>query len=173
MPLKRPLPPLLLPIAVVACGPQPADVVVHLPGPQTAPAIADPAPSGGPATEPPDRAASIAWETDDAAARERAKARGVPLLVFVTADWSAPDARMDRETWSDPRVIRRARSFVALRLDVSKADANAQVDADRYDVQRVPSTVILDELGHEITRIDGYARPEDVLSAMSRVLPGN
>ena len=91
----------------------------------------------------------------------------------MTADWSAPDARMERETWSDPRVIQRARSFVALRLDVSKADANAQADADRYDVQRVPSVVILDELGHEITRIEGYAHPENVLSAMDRTMPGN
>lgn len=116
---------------------------------------------------------AIAWETSDAAARARAKTRGAPLMVFLYADWAAPALRMDRATWTDAAVIRRARSFIALRLDVSEADANAQVDADRYDLRTMPSIVFLDARGTEITRLEGYAGPEEVLAAMGKVLPDN
>jgi thiol:disulfide interchange protein len=164
---------LLQSILLAACGPPRADATVHVPGVQTTPSVTDVVPSGEPSVTAPAPAAPIAWESSHAAARERAKTRAAPLLVFVFAEWATAAVRMDRTTWVDPRVVQHARSFVALRLDVSKADANAQVEADAYDVVTMPSTVLLDELGHEITRVEGYAGPDDMLAVMRRVVPGH
>jgi thiol:disulfide interchange protein len=162
--------PLLL---LAACGPSPSDATVHVAGAQAPPSIVEAASSGEPALGPSAPSAPIPWESSDAVARERAKLRGAPLLVFVFADWATAAVRMERTTFADPRVIQRARSFVALRLDVSKADANAQVEADGYDLRTMPSIVLLDHFGHEITRVEGYAGPDDVLGAMRLVLPDN
>lgn len=175
--MKR-LPPLLLvPLLstafLAACGPPPADAIVHVPGAQHALAHAPVTPSSEPAEAPPEPAGAIAWETSASVARERAKIRGAPLLVFVFAEWATAAVQMERTTWADPRVIRRARPFIALRLDVSAADANAQVSADVHDLRAIPAVVILDELGHEITRIEGHAGPDEVLAAMRRAMPGD
>lgn len=158
-------------LVLAACGPPRTDVVVHLPGAQRTPALVEVAPSTEPAPEPPAPAATIAWETSDDVARERAKTRGAPLLVFAFASWATAAVRMDRTTWADARVVQRARPFIALRLDVSEADANAQVGADGYDLRTIPSVVLLDEHGHEITRLEGYVGSDEVLAAMGRVMP--
>jgi thiol:disulfide interchange protein len=172
--LKRrfsPLLPVLFIAVLAACGPAPADAVVLLPGTQNGPALVPVAPSAEPAQERPAHVGAIAWETSDSVARERAKTRGAPLLVFVFAAWSTAALRTERTTLADPRVIRKARTFVALRLDVTEADANAQAAADGYELRTRPSIVLLDHLGHEITRLEGYAGPDDVLAAMRQVLP--
>lgn len=156
---------------VTACGPSSSAIVpvVDVPGASPPPSsIHTPA---APATEPAPtkETGAIAWETSEVQARKRAKARGLPILVFLCAEWATPSVRMDRTTWSDPRVVARARSFVMLRLDVTGADANAQADADRFDLQRMPSTVILDENGREAVRFEGLAGPDEVLAAMNGI----
>jgi len=145
---------------------------VEVPGGEPAPAAIEVAPSGEPAADVRKKASAITWETSEVVARNRAKARKKPLVVFLYAAWATPAVRMDRTTWSDPRIIERAQSFVALRLDVTNADANAQADADRFDLSMMPSTVILDFEGRELTRLDGYSGPDEMLAAMSRVDTG-
>jgi thioredoxin:protein disulfide reductase len=105
-------------------------------------------------------------------ARERARARGAPMIVFAFAEWATAAVRMERATWADPRVLRAARSFVALRLDVTAADATAQVGADDLALNVIPTVVLLDELGHEIARVEGYAGPDEALALMGRAAPG-
>lgn len=78
---------------------------------------------------------------------------------------------MDRVTWSDARLLDRASSFVALRLDVSGADAQAQADADRYDIRTMPSTLIFDPDGDEVGRLEGFASADDVLGVLDTIHP--
>lgn len=90
--------------------------------------------------------------------------------MFVFAEWATAAVRMDRTIWNDPRVVVRARSFIALRLDVTSADVNEQTSADALDVKSVPSVLFFDDLGHEIGRIDGAASADEVLAAMDQAL---
>jgi thiol:disulfide interchange protein DsbD len=167
----------LLPAAITAaaCGPPPADAVVNVPGAATAPALAEVAPSASISAEPCPAApaAAIAWETSESVARERAKARGAPLLVFFFASWDATGVRMDRLTWKDPQVIKSAGSFVPLRIDFTETDANSELDADRFGVTAVPTTLLLDDAGNELERIVGFVEPRGILAAMARVTPGH
>jgi thiol:disulfide interchange protein len=130
------------------------------------PAAAETAETAPPAAKKPGK---IAWETSETTARKRANAREMPLLVFLCAAWATPSVQMDRVTWADPRVVERARSFVMLRLDLTNADANAQADADIFDLQVMPSTVIVDPNGTVVVTLAGLAGPDEVLSAMNRL----
>lgn len=116
---------------------------------------------------------AIAWQTSELEARHRAKARELPL-AFLFAEWAVPAVRMDRDTWTDPRIVARSRGFVALRLDVSDADANAQAEADHFDSKTMPSTILLDDAGRELGRLEGFASADDVLAALARAdVPGD
>jgi len=56
---------------------------------------------------------------------------------------------MDNEVFSDSRVRSLlAKSFVPVRIDSAQ---NAQV-FNQYDVQYIPTLIILDKDGHELTR---------------------
>jgi len=155
----------------IGCGPATTGSVpvVDVPGMSQPPTTIEAAPSAEATPAPPKKPSVLTWETSETAARARAKTRKMPLVVFLYAEWAAPAVRMDRTTWSDPRVLERVQSFVPLRLDVTNADANAQAEADRFDLSMMPSIVILDFGGRELARIDGFAGPDEVLAAMAGV----
>jgi thiol:disulfide interchange protein len=112
----------------------------------------------------------IAWEAEERDARERARRRGLPLLIYVRADWSATALEMERKAWADPRVAEVSRRFVALKLDVSSAEGNAELYAQRYGIERIPSTLIVDIDGRTLAILAGPTSPFVLLSAMRRAL---
>lgn len=156
-------------IAVVAsgCFAPPKDPVVVVPGGAAPPALIETLPTAEPTDAPPKKLTAIPWETSEERARARARQRDLPLVVFLFAEWATPAAQMDRVTWADPRILERAASFVALRLDVSDADANAQAAADRFDLGMMPSTLIFDATGTEVARLQGFATADDVLEVLA------
>jgi thiol:disulfide interchange protein DsbD len=110
----------------------------------------------------------IVWETSEPAARDRARRAGLPLLVWVRADWDAAGLEMERTTWLDPKVREAARPFVALRLDVSAAEGDAQRYAERYEVSQLPMIVLFDARGQRAAALLGYQNPERVVDALHR-----
>lgn len=157
-------------LSSLGCGGDASNVipVVAVAGSSEPPAILTPPPAT--AIAPADKAVptAIAWQVSEVDARSRAKARRLPLVVFLFATWAVPAVRMDRVTWADPRVLARSLGFVALRLDVSEADANAQAQADHFDLRTMPSTILLDDGGREIARLEGFADADAVLAALDR-----
>jgi thiol:disulfide interchange protein len=109
-----------------------------------------------PATSKPAPGA-IAWETSEIEARARAKKRGLPLLIFACASWSAACTAMEREVWTDPHVVALAPRFVWLKVDLTDTEGDAELVAQRLGVAGVPMTMVLDPDG---TRI--YAEPQFV-----------
>jgi thiol:disulfide interchange protein DsbD len=125
--------------------------------------------SPAPSTPAPRRAAGpIAWETSEPAARDRARRARLPLLVWLEATWAAPALEMERKTWTDPRVQDAARPFVALRLDLSAAEGDAERYAERYKVDGVPSTILFDAQGRRVATLYGYQDPETIVAALAR-----
>jgi thiol:disulfide interchange protein DsbD len=104
-------------------------------------------------------AGAIAWETSEREARERARRGGLPLLVFARASWSAGSLEMERKAWVDPRVVAAARRFVALRLDLTDAEGDAELHAQRYDLTAVPMTVLFDARGRKVAARAGWIEP--------------
>jgi thiol:disulfide interchange protein len=100
---------------------------------------------------------AIVWETSEVDARARAKKRGLPLLIFACAAWSAACHAMERDVWTDPRVVALAPRFVWLKIDLTDTEGDAELVAQRLGVAGVPMTMVVDSDG---TRT--YAEPQFV-----------
>jgi hypothetical protein len=180
-PRKRPRrpaapPPLILAaaLAVVApsgCAPQApppaAPVVAIASGDPPPPAAAPPLP-GAPAKAAP--APPLAWERDEPAARARARREGRPLIVYLRADWSAGSLSMDREVWSDARVLAEARAFVPLWLDLTRAEGDAELYAQRYGATAIPALALFDPEGRAAARLLGAQGAPAVVAALRAVI---
>ncbi|MFO0587815.1 MAG: thioredoxin family protein [Polyangiaceae bacterium] len=168
MKIAAPLHLLIASTLAVGCGASAADAVpvVAVAGSTDGPREVTPSDAATSGPKELAVATKIPWMTSEEEARTKAKARHLPLVVFLCADWAVPAMRMDREVWTDPRILRRVSDFVALRLDVTEADANAQAQADHFDLQTMPSTIFLDDSGAEVARLEGFADVERVLKAL-------
>ncbi len=158
-------------LLLAGCSAPAQEPVVVISGATPSPTFVEATPTGEPAAAPAKKPTAITWQTSEARARALAKSRGLALVVFLFAAWATPAVSMDRVTWADARLVERSSSFVALRLDVSEADAQAQADADRFDLRTMPSTLIFDPDGAEVGRLEGFAGAADVLRVLDTIAP--
>ncbi|HZN59510.1 MAG TPA: thioredoxin fold domain-containing protein [Planctomycetota bacterium] len=101
--------------------------------------------------------AGIPWEKSFEAARAAAAVNEKPLLVDFGAEWCGFCKKLDRETFTDDRVIRLVReSFVAVKVDVDKSPELGK----KYEIQGLPTLVFLAPTGEALARLEGY-RPAD------------
>lgn len=113
-------------------------------------------------------AAAIPWTDDVDAAFRIASERHVPVVVDVWAVWCVPCKRMDDETYRDPAVVEAARGVVPL-----KVDADAQpIFVERYQSEKYPEVLFLDEVGREIGRATGFQDAPALLPALRRAAEG-
>ncbi len=177
---------ILLSLALVAsgmsCGTAPgvtspgasaASDLLVIPVDDSAPSLASVASASAPSSSPrsPPRTTAIAWLTSERDARDRARQQNVPLLVYVRASWAAPCIAMERDAWIDPRVVAAARRFVPLQLDVTDADENAELYAQRYGVDRLPEILVVDPAGRTLAT-SGARTSADSLAAFLRDVGG-
>jgi thiol:disulfide interchange protein len=108
----------------------------------------------------------IVWETSEPAARERAQRAGMPMIVWARAEWAAAALEMERTAWAAPAVIEAARPFVALRLDLSAAEGDAERYAERYQIAAMPTTVLFDGRGRRVAVLAGYQDPSTLAAAL-------
>ncbi|APR77829.1 Cytochrome c-type biogenesis protein DsbD [Minicystis rosea] len=153
-------------VVIAACGPPAATVEIAAVGsakpaapPSASPVIARPAPAAA--------KKEIAWISSEREARERARRLGMPFLVWVRADWDAAGLEMERKSWTDARVVQAASSFVALRLDVSEAEGDAELLAQQYGVDMMPMTILFDASGRKVTVLRGYTDAAALAAALS------
>lgn len=110
----------------------------------------------------------VRWELSEPDARARARRERLPMLVYFRADWAVASVQMDREVWTDARVIRASNAFVALKIDVTRAEGDAELYAERYGAPVVPSIVFLDADGRRVGVVSGSTGAGEVLEAMAR-----
>ncbi|MDI3288841.1 thioredoxin family protein [Polyangium sp. 15x6] len=140
--------------------------VVAIPG--DAPAVVAVGDAGQSETTTSSRPRPLVWETDETRARARAAREGLPLLVFLSADWSAASIAMAREVWSDPRILLQRTPIVALRLDLSADTPDTELRFAHYGLRTLPTTIVFDAQGHEAARLSGLCTVEEVLAAIGR-----
>lgn len=108
------------------------------------------------------------WETDVRDARMRAKKDQLPLVVYLRADWSAAALEMDRNVWSDPRILIGPHLVVPVRIDVTDGP-DAELWAEEFRVQALPATIFFDAEGRETMRFEGARSAEEVLAALRQI----
>ena len=118
-----------------------------------------------PASTPAPTVATLSWPTNYAAAVSQAKAEHKKILLYFTgSDWCVNCFRLDDEVFSKPAFADYARDhLVQVELDfpIHKElpdDLTKQNEAlqEKYQVENLPTLVLLDADEHELAWIQGY-----------------
>ncbi len=95
-----------------------------------------------------------------------------PVFIDFYADWCAPCKQLDRDTFSDDRVVEKARQFHMLKVDCTKPDELTSKFMETFQVTGMPTLVFLSKSGvvqQELREI-GFIGPQEFLSSMDKAL---
>ncbi len=106
------------------------------------------------------------WHTSVEQAALESQRNGKKILVYVGAE-SCPYCRMmERDTWTDERLVKTlSAEFVLLKLS---AEDDPEL-IDRLRVKSFPTTLFYSKERKLIARMQGYARPSDLFDAISEL----
>ena len=110
----------------------------------------------------------VVWESDMPAALERARNEGKPVLVNFYADWCVWCKRLESTTLRDAKVASILQNkMVPLSLNV---EGDGKELSNEYQVDGLPTIIVLDASGREIGRIPGYMPPDSFLKRVEGFL---
>lgn len=113
---------------------------------------------------------SIKWEhyNENTVVKDFSAKKGA--IIDFYADWCIPCKELDASTFSDAKVIEYSKDFYSYKADLTKSAA-PEVEALRkkYNIQGVPTIIILDSKGNEIKRSEGFINAETFLSYLKLV----
>jgi thiol:disulfide interchange protein len=76
---------------------------------------------------------------------------------------------MDHSTFADPAVVEEAKRFVRMRADLTAQDAKNTALMARFQIQGVPTTVLIDSSGKIRNQKVGYIGAKEMLDNLRRV----
>jgi thiol:disulfide interchange protein DsbD len=106
----------------------------------------------------------IRWLTELPPGLAKAKESGRPVMVDFYADWCGPCKMLDKQTYSDDRVAAASTNWVMVRIDVDRNQALASY----YNVQSIPTIMVLNAEGKEIRREVGFIGVGPMLTLMEK-----
>ncbi len=101
---------------------------------------------------------AIKWEKKFDEALKKAQRAGKPLVVDFWAEWCGWCHRLDRTTYADPAVVRRAQEFVAVKVNTEGSRRELEVSA-KYGVRSLPTILFLSPQGRQLFRVNGFQGP--------------
>jgi len=102
---------------------------------------------------------AIKWEKKFDEAVKKARHAGKPLMVDFWAEWCDWCRRLERTTYADPAVVRRAQGFVAVKVNIEGSRRELEVSAKYRVGERLPVVLFLSPEGRPLFRLDGYQGP--------------
>jgi thiol:disulfide interchange protein DsbD len=119
---------------------------------------------------------SVKWERNFEEASRKARKAAKPVIVDFWADWCGWCERLDRTTYADPFVARKAQDFVAVKVNTEGSRRDVDV-ATKYEVNTLPTILFLSPEGRQLMRVNGYQGPgqfprtlDDALAIARRVI---
>jgi len=110
-------------------------------------------------------AEQIDWRTDLDATLSQAQKEGKRVLLRFTATWCPPCRVMDAKVWPDTQVhAALADHYLLVKKDIDE-EGSEQL-AMKYGVQAIPTIIILDGTGHEISR-GGFMNSQKLVDFLS------
>ena len=109
------------------------------------------------------------WYTKVDEATREAQRSGRPILVDLYAAWCGWCKELDRNVFSTPRFQQFARDFVLLRVDTEDGGEGSALDS-RYQVQSLPTTLLLDGDRILLGKVEGYAPTDEYIAMIQEEL---
>ena len=92
-----------------------------------------------------------------------------PVLIDFSADWCIPCREMEHSTFVDPLVVSEARRFVTMKANLTAQDKTTEDLMTKFEIQGVPTTVMIDSAGKVLQRKVGYIGPQEMLTDLRHV----
>ncbi len=97
-----------------------------------------------------------------------------PVLLHFTADWCPPCQQMKANVYSDEAFAAWLdANVVPVKVDLTAPGAAEQALATRFQVQHIPTLVLLGSDGIVLTRISGYIARDALQGAIADALAAN
>ncbi|KUO60590.1 hypothetical protein APF79_02065 [bacterium BRH_c32] len=112
---------------------------------------------------------SIEWNKFDLAIYENSINEGEPIIIDFYADWCIPCKELDKQTFSDKRVIELSKKFVMIKADMTKtlSEETAKI-ANKFNIVGMPTVLIIDSKGKELERLTGFVNADEFLKIMQK-----
>jgi thiol:disulfide interchange protein len=108
----------------------------------------------------------IQWTDNLEKGLAQAKKENKPALIDFYADWCGWCERLDKDTYTDPKVIELSKRFVMIKVN-TEGERRATI---KYGVRSLPTIVITDASAREIGRVTGYRPASSFLNEMQVAL---
>lgn len=113
-------------------------------------------------------ARQLVWLASEAEGRKKAAAERRPVMLDFTADWCTACQVLATKNLVDPRVVAEAQGFVAIKVDATKEDDEAEAILARYRVSSLPTLLFLDAQGNEKVRLVNPTETAEILDALRK-----
>jgi thiol:disulfide interchange protein DsbD len=113
--------------------------------------------------------ARIEWREDFSEALAEARSTGTPFIVDFGASWCGACGELDRETFTDPRVVREGERFIAVHVDLSQRTPEEDALLASYEQRGLPLVVMHGSDGEEAHRVTQFIEPDEMLEHMREV----
>jgi thioredoxin:protein disulfide reductase len=109
---------------------------------------------------------AVEWDDYSRERLEYASENNIPAIIDFYADWCIPCLELERNTFTDPRVIEATRPMIRLKVDMTHFDSPESRELrKKFEVIGVPTIIFLDQAGQEVweARIVGFMNADNFL----------
>ena len=113
--------------------------------------------------------ARIEWRDDFTVAIAHARSAGTPYVIDFGADWCGACGELDRETFTDARVVAEADRFVTIHVDMTQRTPEKDALLATYNQRGLPLVAFHTSGGSEAHRVTTFIEPGEMLALMRSV----